>query len=69
MIEQDDSRRSKVPGGRRNFVCAVSYASFVLRSLVGDHQIENLQSRGAAIEFRDRLLRDLEAAMVKSENR
>ena len=50
-------------------LCAVDCAWFDLRSLIGDHQIENGQNRRAAIEFRHRFLRDLDVTAVRSENR
>ena len=51
-----------------NCLCAVDCAWFDWRSLIGDHQIENGQNRRAAIEFRHRLLRDLDVAAVELEN-
>ena len=51
---------------RAKNLCAVNCASFVSRSLVGDHQWKDGQSRRAAIDFGDRLLQDLEVRSVWS---
>ena len=51
------------PRGRKN-LCAVNCASFISRR----SSRKDGQSRGAAIEFGDRLLQDLEAVAVKWEN-
>ena len=51
-----------------NCLCAVECALFDQRSLIEDRQIENGQNRRAAIEFRHRLLRDLDVVAVGSKN-
>ena len=52
----------------KNCLCAVDCALFDQRSGIEDRQIENGQNRRAAIEFRHRLLRDLDVAAVGWKN-
>ena len=49
-------------------LCAVDCAWFEWRSPIEDRQIENGQNRRAAIEFRHRLLGNLDVAAVGLKN-